>query len=119
MKIAVTATSASLDAEVDPRLGRAATFVVYDTETDDWKGVDNTQNLQAAQGAGIQATQNLVREGVQAVLTGHCGPNAYRVLSSANIALYTDVSGTVQEAVQAFKAGQLKAASAPDVQGHW
>jgi len=119
VRIAVTACSPKMDSEVDPRLGRAATFVVYDTDTDSWEGVDNVQNAEAVQGAGIQAAQNLIRCRATAVLTGHCGPKAYRLLSAAHIDLYTGITGTVQEAVQACLAGMLKAAQAPDVEGHW
>ena len=57
MKIAITTSGDSLDAAVDPRFGRAKAFILYDTETDEWSVLDNAQNLNAAQGAGIQAAQ--------------------------------------------------------------
>ena len=55
--------------------------------------------------------------GVQAVLTGNCGPNAYQTLSAAGIAVMIGCSGTVADAVEQFNAGQLNAAGEPNVAG--
>jgi len=119
MKLCITAQGDTLEAPVDPRFARAAHFIIYDTETDEWQAVDNAQNVQAAGGAGPQAAQNLANLGVEAVLTGHCGPNAFRTLSAAGIGIIVNVEGTVAEAVQQYKAGSLTPTEAPDVQGHW
>ncbi|MEJ5298229.1 MAG: NifB/NifX family molybdenum-iron cluster-binding protein [Armatimonadota bacterium] len=119
MKIAVTAQGRDPDSAVDPRLGRAQGFVLYDTDTGQFESADNTQNLQASQGAGIQTAQNLARLGAKAVITGHCGPKAFRLLQSAGIAVFTGTSGTVREAIEAYLSGRLKAATARDVEAHW
>ena len=119
MKAAVTATGRDLSAEVDPRFGRAAGFVIVDTETGAFEHVDNAQNVEAAQGAGIQAAQTIASKDVDAVLTGHCGPNAFRALAGGGIAVYVGVSGTVGEAIEKLKKGELEVTGAPDVQGHW
>jgi len=119
MKIAITSQGAELSSEVDPRFGRAQCFVVYDLDTDDLEAVDNDQNLNASQGAGIQAAQNVASQDVEAVLTGHCGPNAFKTLDSAGIKVVVGVTGTVQEAIDAFKAGELKPTDHADVEGHW
>jgi predicted Fe-Mo cluster-binding NifX family protein len=119
VKIAVTAQGMDPDSAVDLRLGRAQGFVLYDTDTGQFESADNTQNLQASQGAGIQTAQNLARLGAKAVITGHCGPKAFRLLQSAGIAVFTGASGTVREAIEAYLSGWLKAATAPDVEAHW
>ncbi len=119
MRIAITAQGPDLSAEVDPRFGRAACFVVVDTETGEASAVDNAQNLQAAQGAGIQAGRTVADLNVQAVITGHVGPKAFATLSAAGIAVHTGACGTVAEAVEQFKAGQLPATQSADVDGHW
>ena len=119
MKIAVTASGPNLNSPVDPRFGRAACFIIYDTETNTFESVDNTQNLNAAQGAGIQAAETVARQGVQSVITGHCGPKAFRVLSSAGIRIYTGAAGTVETAIREFSAGTLKEIQSADVGGHW
>lgn len=119
MKIVITAQGDSQDSEVDPRFGRAKTFLVYDTGTDTFTPVSNTQNIQAMQGAGIQAGRTVADTGAEAVLTGNCGPKAFRVLKGAGIRVYTGVKGTVRETVAAFKNGELVEASEANVEGHW
>lgn len=120
MKIAITAAGDDLQAQVDSRFGRAAKFIIYDTETDKWEAIDNEQNLQAAQGAGIQASQHVLNQKVQAVLTGHCGPKAYRILNTAGVRIYAGVENvTVAEAVAKFNNNELVPAQAADVEGHW
>jgi predicted Fe-Mo cluster-binding NifX family protein len=118
MKIVITARGGTLESEVDPRFGRAAYFMVHDTESGAWEAVDNAQNLQAPKGAGIQAGETVARLGAEAVLTGHCGPKAFRTLSAADIAIYTGAEGTVASAVEDFLAGRLTSASGADVEGH-
>ena len=119
MKVAVSSQGTDLASAVDPRFGRAPYFVIVDTDSDQVEAVDNEQNLNAPQGAGIQSAQCVINQGVEAVVTGHCGPNAFRTLSAAGIALYLGVDGTVGEAVEKLKEGTLQAADAADVEGHW
>jgi len=119
MKIAVTSRGDSLSSAVDERFGRAAKFLVYDTDTDAYEVIDNTQNLNAAQGAGIQAAEAVSRTGAHVVVTGHCGPKAFRTLQAAAIKVVVGASGTVQDALDQFQSGQLRALDAPDVAGHW
>lgn len=104
---------------IDPRFGRAAKFILVDTETGSVQVEDNTQNLNAAQGAGIQAAQNVSRLGAQVLLTGHCGPKAFATLRAAGIQVITGVEGTVGEVVERFKRGELSPSDSPDVEGHW
>ena len=119
MKIAITTSGDSLDAAVDPRFGRAKAFILYDTETDEWSVLDNAQNLNAAQGAGIQSATAVVNAGAEAVLTGNCGPRGFATLQAAKVAVYPGASGTVQQAVDAFKAGALQAAGDANVDAHF
>lgn len=119
MRIAVTAREGSVDSQVDQKLGRARYLMVIDTETGSVDIHDNNVNLNTAQGAGIQTAQNIAQLGVEAVLTGHVGPNAFRTLSAAGIRAYTGLQGTVGDAIEALKAGQLNPVDAADVEGHW
>jgi len=119
VKIIVTASDADINAQVDPRFGRAKAFILYDTETDRWEALDNSQNLNAAQGAGIQAATTVVNSGAKAVLTGNCGPRAFATLSAASVAVYTGVTGTVAEAVEKFKRGELKPTDSANVDAHF
>ncbi len=108
MKVCVTAVASGLDAQVDPRFGRAAYFVFVDTDTMRADSVANP-NVAALGGAGIQSAQMVANEGVQAVITGQLGPNAASALAAAGIQVILGIQGmTVREAVEAFKEGRIK-----------
>jgi predicted Fe-Mo cluster-binding NifX family protein len=119
MKIAISARTASLDSEFDSRFGRAPLFVIYDTESKEVTSCDNAQNLDAAQGAGIQTAQNVANAGAQAVISGHCGPKAFTVLSAAKIAVYQVKAETVRDALSQYEGGSLVPMKTADVEGHW
>ena len=119
MQVVVTSQGADLKSQVDPRFGRARHFLVVDTKSGAFSVHDNTQNLHLAQGAGIQAGRTVVDLGVTAVITGHVGPKAFTTLRAGNVAVYLGASGTVEEAVEKFKAGQLQTAEKANVDGHW
>ncbi|MBN2365346.1 MAG: dinitrogenase iron-molybdenum cofactor biosynthesis protein [Calditrichaeota bacterium] len=107
MKIAVSAEDKHLDAAMDPRFGRAACFVFVDSETLKSEGMPNP-NVQAIGGAGIQSAQLILDKGAKIVITGHCGPNAYRVLNSAGVKIFEGNSGTVKEVIQMWRNGSLR-----------
>jgi len=119
MKIAVTAQGQDLSSPVDPRFGRTRFFVVVDTETGESTASDNAQNLNAAQGAGIQAGKNVVDLGVTAVLTGNVGPKAFVTLQAGGVDVYTGATGTVADALEQFKKGELRHAVDANAEAHW
>lgn len=119
MKIAITSTGPSLDSAFDNRFGRASYFIVFDSETDQHEALDNVQNYQAAQGAGIQSAQTLASAGVDALITGHLGPKAARTLSAASVKVYQSDAKTVEEAWTLYKSNALKPLNQADVEGHW
>ncbi|MCG6963022.1 MAG: NifB/NifX family molybdenum-iron cluster-binding protein [Acidobacteria bacterium] len=119
MKIVLTATGEVLDSQLDPRFGRAPWFILVDTDSGDIQTVENSSGVEAEQGAGVQAAEVVSRLGAQCVVTGHCGPRAFRALQAAGIEVFTGASGTVAEAVEQLKAGALEKAHGPDVVGHW
>ena len=119
MKIAVSASGQDLSSQVDPRFGRAPYFLVVDAETMEFQVVDNRETMGFSHGAGPQAVQKIVDYQPKALLTGNCGPNAFRALQAAGIEVVMNVTGTVKEAIQRYRAGELKAAGTPRVPGHW
>lgn len=119
MKIAFTASGDSLDAPLDSRFGRASRFLIYDDTTGRLEALDNEQNLNAAQGAGIQAAVHIVKQEVDCVITGHCGPKAFQVLESAGIKVYPCSAETIADAYQLFKDGSLVVTESATVEGHW
>jgi len=119
MTIAFTTPGDALDAPLDSRFGRAAKFLVYDLEANSFTLIDNQKNLNAAQGAGIQAAATIARSGATGLVTGHCGPKAFRVLRAAGVKVFTSAAPTVAAALAQYRAGQLKEAEAADTEGHW
>jgi len=119
MKIAVTSSGRDLESEVDPRFGRASYFILVDSESMAFDVVENSQNFNAPQGAGIQAAQIVADHGADVVISGNCGPKAYKTLSAAGIQVMVSVAGTVKEAVEGYRTGKLETAQAPNVEGHW
>lgn len=119
MKIAVTSKGRDLDSPVDPRFGRAAYIIVVDTATMDFEVIDNSANVNAFKGAGIQTATAVSDKGAEALLTGFCGPNAFKTLQAAGVRVANDVTGTVRQAVEAFTGGKLAFADQANVEGHW
>jgi len=118
MKILLTATSPSIDSNVDARFGRGAYFIVVDTDTLEYQAHPNP-GVGASGGAGTLAAQFVAKQDVSSVVSGDYGPNAYSALQAAGIAMYLfGASTTVKEAIEAFKTGQLMCVDAPTGRGH-
>lgn len=108
VRIAVTSTGSGLSSELDSRFGRARYFVVVDVDSGELTAHDNLHNLEAAHGAGIQAAQDVVDLGVEAVITGNLGPKAASALCAGNVKVYRQTWGTVRDAIEQFKSGRLQ-----------
>jgi len=117
MKIAITAKDSSLESDVDPRFGRCSHFLIVDLDTMNFELISN-ESAMASGGAGIQAAQAVAKTGVEALLTGNIGPNAFQTLSAAGIKVFTGASGTIKEAVEKYKKGELNETEAPNVGSH-
>ncbi|MDD9301035.1 MAG: NifB/NifX family molybdenum-iron cluster-binding protein [Desulfobacter sp.] len=119
MKIAVSAYGEKLDSKINPRFGRCDYLLIVDTENDSVEAFSN-ENINRSGGAGIQSAGFVIDKGIEAVLTGDCGPKAMGVFNSSSIAVYTGQTGTVKEAVERFKQGKMTAtttATAPEKAG--
>lgn len=119
MKIAVTSQGKDLESQVDPRFGRAAYIIIVDSETMDFEVLDNKENLNAFKGAGIQAASNISDKGTEVLLTGFCGPNAFKTLDAAGVKVSNNASGTIRDAIKAFLEGKLPYADDANAEGHW
>ena len=120
MKIAISTSAASLDSLVDPRFGRAASFVIVDTETQEWVTYPNP-GLSASGGAGVQAAQFIASHGAQVAISGDFGPNAYDALSVAGVQMFqvpSSAAFTAREMLIRYGRGQLKQVPAPNRPGY-
>ena len=119
MKIAVSSRGQDLDSQIDPRFGRAAYILIFDTDSHEVEVLDNSENLNAFKGAGIQAAAMVSDRAAEVLLTGFCGPNAFKTLQAAGIKVANDVTGTVKDAVNAFSDGKIAFAADANVEGQW
>jgi predicted Fe-Mo cluster-binding NifX family protein len=118
-KIAISCEEPSLDSQIDPRFGRAGGFLIVDPNTMEFEYVDNGVSQTMAQGAGIQAAENVAKTGAKTLLTGYVGPKAFKGLAAAGIKVGQNLEAmTVRQAVKKFKAGDVDIATAPNRMGH-
>ena len=118
MKIAFPTSGDKLGSPLNSSFGRSPKFLIYDLANDDISVIDNQQSLNASQGAGIQSAQTIARNGAQCLISGHCGPKAFRVLSAAGIKVYYTTASTIESALKAYRNGDLLEAVSADVDGH-
>jgi predicted Fe-Mo cluster-binding NifX family protein len=119
MKIAITSTGRDLTSNTDPRFGRASHFILVDPDTMAYEIVENSQNLNLPQGAGIQAAKTIIANHADVLVTGHCGPKAFKVLQAAGIKIMIGAKGRVLDVVNQYKNNELEPAQTSDVEGHW
>lgn len=116
MKICVTSVGRDMTSNVDPRFGRAAHFLLIDTETDQFHCLDDI--TATGQGAGVMVAQSVINSGASAVVTGQIGPRAYDVLAAAGIEIFLAPSATVSGAIQDLHAGRLEKLRGPTSPQH-
>ena len=119
MKIAITSQGSELSSELDSRFGRAQKFIIFDNDTKEFAAIGNDQNLNAAQGAGIQAAQNIINTGVEVLITGHCGPKAFKTLSAGDVKVFYSDGSSIADNIEKYNNGKLKSADSADVEAHW
>ncbi len=115
VKVAVSSEGPGLDDLVDPRFGRAAGFIIMDTESGAFEYLDNGASQARGQGAGIQAAETVANSGAGVVLTGYVGPKAFAALKAAGIKIVEDLGGlTVGEVLKRYADGNVSFADAPN-----
>ncbi len=119
MKIAVTSQGNTLDSELDPRFGRAAYIIIVDTQTLEFEAFDNSTNKNAFKGAGIQAAAMISNNDAQVLLTGFCGPNAFKTLEAAGVKVANDQAGKIIDVVKKFNQGNIVFSDGANKDGHW
>ena len=119
MKVAISSSGKDLNSQIDPRFGRCSYFLIVNTSDMSFEVFDNESGALGG-GAGIQSAQFVASKGAKAVITGNCGPNAVNTLYAAGIQVFLGNTGTVTEALDNYKNGNLtpaKTASVPDHNG--
>lgn len=107
MKIAISSKGKEMKDMLDPRFGRCSYFIIYDTDNESIKFIENKGQM-ANGGAGIAAAQQVIDESVDEVITGNLGPNAFNLFKTSGIKTYQCVNIKVKEAVELLKNGKLE-----------
>ncbi|MBU2492960.1 MAG: NifB/NifX family molybdenum-iron cluster-binding protein [Bacteroidetes bacterium] len=101
MLIAITAESPDTDSKIAEKFGRAPFIIIYDTVNNTSEYLHNPFiNLYG--GAGIQTSQFIIENNVEAVITKDIGPNPLRFLKSADIKVYLCTGGKIIDAIKDF-----------------
>ncbi len=119
MKIAIPNEGNNMDSMINGSFGRTKNFVIVDSNSKEFTVVENTQNLSAAQGAGIQSAQNIIKAGADLVITMNLGPKAHKVLCGSGVKIYTGKKATVGENLESYLKGELEVMAEANREGHW
>lgn len=107
MKILFSSSGKDLDSNLDLRFGRCPYFLIYNTENEEVKVLENAgQN--ASGGAGIAAAQQVVDENVDVVITSNVGPNAFNLLQESSVEVYKGKNIPCSLLLKNFNEGKLE-----------
>jgi predicted Fe-Mo cluster-binding NifX family protein len=99
-------SDSGLASEVCPHFGSAPCFLIVDTDSAVCRAIPNTVHSQG-HGGGCAPLHLLEGQAVDAMVVGGIGMGALNKLRAANIDVRVSRLRTVQETVDAFKAGTL------------
>lgn len=117
MKIAISAVGRDLESSIDERFGRCPYFIIVETDDLSYEAIENT-NADLSGSAGIQSASMVASKGVEAVITGNCGPKAMQVFTAANISVISGQHGVIRDVVEKFKGGELSPSTRENVLGN-
>lgn len=108
MKIAVSIDAGNdLQAPVCQTFGRAPRFLLMNEDSGGTEVIENGA-AEGAHGAGTGAAAMLARSGVEAVISGRFGPNAFAALKAAGIRMFVcGPDASVGEAIGRLRGGAL------------
>jgi predicted Fe-Mo cluster-binding NifX family protein len=104
-KVAIASTGPGLGYSVSPQFGASPYFIVMDPAANSYSVVTNPNANRAGQ--DIQTGQYMIDLGVSNVVAGGFTANAMQTLQSLRVNVYPGVTGTVQDVIRAYVAGNL------------
>ena len=107
MRVVISATDDNLDSQVDRRFGRCPWFLFVDIESLEYEAAKN-ESADASSGAGTACAQFILEKGVDILISGQVGPNAYEVLKQAEIkVVIAPKDCSAREAIEKYKNNEL------------
>ncbi len=112
MRILVATNSGGLDDMVSSVFARCPTFTIIEAEGQEIKDVKVIPNqfANAVHGAGIQAGQFVVSQGIDVAVAGNFGPNVSSILTQAGVKAIS-AQGVVRDVVNDILSGNMQAQS--------
>lgn len=103
-KTVITSSQNSVAGQFDKRFGRAAWFCIYDLETKTTEFIEN-EGVNANQGAGTKAAEQMVALKVNKIISGDFGPKAKDLLEKFNVQMVVvqEDNITVQDIINKLK----------------
>lgn len=114
MRFAVTAIRPELSSPIEQRFGRARYLLIVDLPDLTMTAIDNREEMRASQDVGMRAAQRVIEAKADALITGHCGPKAFRALQAAGVTVYKVSDSSVAEALNSYSEGELTPAVSGD-----
>ncbi len=102
MRILLTTRGENLAADIDPHFGLAKNFILVDTDTMRFEVISANQNLLLSEDGGVQGAKDIIPFRPDVVLTGNCGPKAFRVLQSAGVRVIMGAQGKIKDVIRAY-----------------
>ena len=101
MKIIIPVDEDNMETDICISFGRAPYFLVFDTENQKSRFIENTAAASTG-GAGIKAAQTIVDNKADVLLTPRCGENAAVVLKAADIRIFKTIKASAKENISAY-----------------
>lgn len=115
MKICIpTIGENGLNDQVGEHFGRVPNYTIVDLDSNQVKVIPNTSNHMGGVG---QPPEIMAREGVNVMVCRGLGRRAIMMFDELGIDVYIGATGTVQDAIDAFKQGKLQKANVEDACG--
>jgi predicted Fe-Mo cluster-binding NifX family protein len=114
MRIAMSAFGPNLMSRLSPRLGGCSYFLVIDPGTKNLEVYENKHDGRGG-GTGAQAARFLASKKVNALITGRCRADTFKILSDAGIYVFLKQSGIVKEVLEKYARGLLRRATGPTI----
>jgi predicted Fe-Mo cluster-binding NifX family protein len=108
MKILIGSDGKTLDSLVSKRFGHSAYFLMYDTENEELKIYDNTEEEHDHKNLTI-----FIEAGVTVFIVGNIGPHAFEKINYGNTKIYLARSLSVREALKKLANNELKQLTEP------
>jgi len=92
------------DEQICPHFGRAPTFTIVDLEKDELKVIANNGSHM---GGSLLPPEIIKGAGAEVMLVSGLGTKAVDLFQDLNIEVFVGANGTVAEAIEAWKSGEL------------